>query len=101
MCLAVPGQILELRGADPLTRTAAVRFGAVVKEVNVALTPEARVGDHVLVHVGLAIAALDAQEAARVLSALAALPELSELLELSEQAGPTDSAAVPDGQEAP
>ncbi|MFO0573408.1 MAG: HypC/HybG/HupF family hydrogenase formation chaperone [Polyangia bacterium] len=82
MCLAVPGQILELRGTDPLTRTAAVRFGAVVKEINVALTPEAQVGDHVLVHVGLAIAVLDADEAARVLSALAALSPLDALDEL-------------------
>lgn len=81
MCLAVPGQILELRGTDPLTRTAAVRFGAVVKEINVALTPEARVGDHVLVHVGLAIAVLDADEAARVLRELAALPQPDELVD--------------------
>lgn len=85
MCLAVPGQILELRGPDPLSRTAAVRFGAVVKEVNVALTPEARIGDHVLVHVGIAIAVLDEAEAARVLEALAALGERPE--EMDEVGG--------------
>lgn len=52
-----------------------------VKEINVALTPEARVGDHVLVHVGLAIAVLDADEAARVLRELAALPQPDELVD--------------------
>jgi hydrogenase expression/formation protein HypC len=77
MCLAVPGQIVELRGSDPLTRTAAVRFGAIVKEVNVALTPEVQVGDHVLVHAGIAITVLDPAEAARVLTALDALGEPS------------------------
>lgn len=75
MCLAVPGKVLDLRGDDPLTRTAAVRFGAIVKEVNVALTPEVQIGDHVLVHVGIALTVLDEAEASRVLAALAALGE--------------------------
>lgn len=64
-----------------------------VKEINVALTPEARVGDHVLVHVGLAIAVLDPDEAARVLRALAALPQLDEFNDLGEPDAPGEPEA--------
>ncbi|MFH1566855.1 MAG: HypC/HybG/HupF family hydrogenase formation chaperone, partial [Gemmatimonadota bacterium] len=52
MCLAVPGKLLEITDADPVTRTGRVSFGGVVKEVNLACVPEARVGDYVTVHVG-------------------------------------------------
>ena len=75
MCLAVPGQVLAVVGDDPLTRSARVAFGGIVKEVALAFAPEAREGDYVLVHAGVAIAVLDAAEAARTLAALAALEE--------------------------
>jgi hydrogenase expression/formation protein HypC len=67
MCLAVPGRILAIgsgapvAGAcsdaadDPLWRTAEVDFGGVRQQVSLACLPEARVGDRVLVHVGLAL----------------------------------------------
>ena len=81
MCLAVPGQILELLGDDPLTRSAKIAFAGIVKQVSLALMPEAVVGDYVLVHAGFAIAILDAAQAQRTLDYLAALGELSEHLE--------------------
>jgi hydrogenase expression/formation protein HypC len=56
-----------------------VRFGGIVKEVNLAFVPEARVGDFVLVHVGVAISAVDEAEAARVFAYLGEMGELSEL----------------------
>ncbi|WP_413815271.1 HypC/HybG/HupF family hydrogenase formation chaperone [Bradyrhizobium sp.] len=46
---------------------ARVDFGGIVRRVNLAFTPEARVGDHVLVHVGVVIATID--ENARVFAA--------------------------------
>jgi hydrogenase expression/formation protein HypC len=58
MCLAVPGRVLDSAGDDLLTRTGRVDFGGVIKEISLAYTPEAVVGDHVLVHVGFAIAVL-------------------------------------------
>jgi hydrogenase expression/formation protein HypC len=76
MCLAVPGRITEIindHGDDhdsPLTRRGVVDFGGVRKEVNLALLPEAEVGDHVLVHVGFAMSRIDAHEAERVFSYL-------------------------------
>ena len=71
MCLAIPGQVLTIAGDNPLARTARVDFGGVVKEINLAFTPEARLGDYVLVHVGFAIALIDEAEANRVFELLA------------------------------
>ena len=76
MCLAIPGKVLGIAGDDPLTRTARVDFGGVVKEINLAFTPEARLGDYVLVHVGFAIALIDEEEANRVFELLAAGGEI-------------------------
>jgi hydrogenase expression/formation protein HypC len=84
MCLAVPGQILSTAGDDLLMRTANVRFGGIVKQVNLAYTPEARVGDFVLVHVGFALTILDPAEAGRVFDLLEELGELEELRKADE-----------------
>ena len=78
MCLAVPGQVLAIAGDDPLTRSARVAFGGIVKEIALAFAPEARVGDYVLVHAGVAIAVLDPAEAARTLACLATFEEDAE-----------------------
>lgn len=79
MCLAVPGKILSIAGDDALLRTGRVSFGGVVKEVNLAYTPEAGVGDYVIVHVGFAISTLDEAEAHRVFDYLREMDELAEL----------------------
>lgn len=76
MCLAVPGELLSVVGDDPLTRAGRVRFGEVVRQVNLALLPEAGVGDYILVHVGIAIARIDAAEAERIWVHLRELGEL-------------------------
>ncbi len=78
MCLAVPAKVITLSPGDPLTRTGRVDFGGVVKEINLAFTPEAEIGDYVLVHVGFAISILNEAEAQKVLAELAALDELEE-----------------------
>jgi hydrogenase expression/formation protein HypC len=78
MCLAVPGQVLSIAGDDPIMKTARVDFGGVVKEINLAYTPQARIGDYVLVHVGFAISVLDADEAGRIFRALEELGVLED-----------------------
>ncbi|ETW96621.1 MAG: hypothetical protein ETSY1_25840 [Candidatus Entotheonella factor] len=80
MCLAVPGKILSLVSDDPIMRTGRVSFGGIVKEVNLAYTPEAGVDDYVIVHVGFAISTVDEQEAARVFAYLSELETLGEEL---------------------
>lgn len=72
MCLATPGVILAITTAgpaggqpprpgadDPLWRSAEVDFGGVRQQVSLACLPEARVGDRVLVHVGVALSLVD------------------------------------------
>jgi len=76
MCLAVPGQLLDIRGEDPLERCGRVSFGGVIKEVSLACAPEAKVGDYVLVHVGLAISVIDATEAEEIFRYLRAMGDL-------------------------
>lgn len=75
MCLAVPGHILSVCGDDPMTRLGRVDFGGIIKEINLAFAPEASIGDYVLVHVGFAIAVIDAAEANRILAHLQELTE--------------------------
>lgn len=79
MCLAVPGKILEIEGDDPLFRNARVSFGGLVRKVSLSLVPEARVDDHVLVHVGVALSLVDEKEAAEVWRYLEEMGELEEL----------------------
>jgi hydrogenase expression/formation protein HypC len=81
MCLAVPGKVLSIVGDDPLTRSGRVSFGGIVKEVNLAYVPEAKVGDYVIVHVGFALSVLDETEAQRVFDYLQQMGELAELKE--------------------
>jgi hydrogenase expression/formation protein HypC len=79
MCLAVPGKIVSIEGSDPVLRSGRVNFGGIVKEVNLGYTPEAEVGDYVIVHVGFAISTVDEEEAQRVFDYLREMDELGEL----------------------
>jgi len=47
--------------------------------VSLAFTPEAQVGDYVLVHVGFALSVVDEQEATRIFEMLKQMDELAEL----------------------
>ena len=73
MCLGIPGEILESHAGPGGLRYGTVRFGGAARRVCLAYTPEAVVGDWVVVHAGFAIAVLDEAEAAATLRALAAI----------------------------
>lgn len=79
MCLAVPGKVIEIQGDDPLLRSARVSFAGVIKQVSLTCAPEAKVGDYVLVHVGLAISVVDEKEAEETFSYLRQMGELEGL----------------------
>jgi hydrogenase expression/formation protein HypC len=80
MCLAVPGKIVEVGpNPDPALRSAKVDFAGIRKDISLAFTPEATVGDYVLVHVGFSITVIDEAEAHRVFEALREMDELGEL----------------------
>jgi hydrogenase expression/formation protein HypC len=83
MCLAVPGKIESIDGIDPVLRSGKVNFGGIIKQINLAYVPEARIGDYVLVHVGFAISIIEESEAQEVFEYLRQLGEIAEL----EQSG--------------
>jgi hydrogenase expression/formation protein HypC len=65
MCLAIPGQIIEV--VDGANRLARVDVAGVKRNVNIGLLDEggepAQPGDWVLIHVGFAISKVDEEEA--------------------------------------
>ena len=67
MCLAVPGRLLDRFEGEAGLAFGRVAFGAVQREVCLAYTPQARVGDYLIVHVGFAIQILDEQAAREAL----------------------------------
>lgn len=64
MCLAIPGEIIEVLDRHGM-RFGRVEFGGLVREVCLEYQPASGVGDFVLVHVGFAIATIDREEAER------------------------------------
>ena len=76
MCLAVPALIKAIDGT-----VAQVELGGVELAVSLALTPQARQGDYVLVHTGFAISIVDEAEA---LESLRLLRELAETYPVEE-----------------
>jgi hydrogenase expression/formation protein HypC len=80
MCLAIPGQVVEIiPGGDPTLRRGRVDFGGVRKEVSLAFTPDVALGDYVLVHAGFALNVVDEVEASRIFEELCRMDELREL----------------------
>jgi hydrogenase expression/formation protein HypC len=73
MCLAVPVKITSIEGDQ-----ADVDIGGVSRRVNIALTPEAEVGNYVLLHTGYAINVLNEEEAQETLHLLERLVEAGE-----------------------
>ena len=85
MCLAVPGKILSIDDSgSELMKIGRVSFGGIVKEVNLAYTPEAKVGEYVIVHVGFALNTVDEEEAKRVFQYLDEIEGLDELRETEQ-----------------
>lgn len=85
MCLAVPGRIVSIREDDPPeVRRAKADFGGIQREICLAYTPEAKIGDYVLVHVGFALNVVDEAEAQRVFDTIREMDELAQ----AEEGGP-------------
>ena len=72
MCLAIPGQIVEI--VDPPNRLAKVEVAGVRRTVNIGLLDvddtSAAPGDWVLIHVGFALSKIDEDEARATLALL-------------------------------
>ncbi len=62
MCLGVPLKIIEKID----DKTAYVQMGGSKMEISIVFTPEAKVGDYVLVHAGFAIRVLEEDHALEI-----------------------------------
>jgi hydrogenase expression/formation protein HypC len=74
MCLGIPGKVVEIHEQDDLPM-GKVEFGGILKDVCLSYTPEAQVGDYVLVHVGFAISRMDEAEARETFELIAQIEE--------------------------
>jgi hydrogenase expression/formation protein HypC len=82
MCLAIPGRLEAITNQlDETFRFGRVSFGGIMKEVNLSMVPEAKKGDFVLVHVGVAIGIVDEEEAKKTFEYIRQMGELNELNE--------------------
>ena len=58
MCVAVPSLITAVDGTE-----AEVDIGGISRKASLMLTPDAKIGDYVLIHAGYAISIVDREEA--------------------------------------
>ncbi len=65
MCLAVPSLVKAIDGQEAVVETSGV-----TRKIGIALTPDIKVGDYVLVHTGYAISVIDEREANETLKLL-------------------------------
>jgi len=93
MCLGVPGKVLEIRD-ERGTPMATVDFGGVTKDVCLAYTPEAQVGDYTLIHAGFAITMVDEESALKTLELFEQMGLLEEELGVPSD-GPTIDGSPP------
>jgi len=70
MCLAIPALIKSIANGE-----AEADVGGVSRRISIALTPEVKQGDYVLLHTGYAISVLDEQEAMETLRLLEEMAE--------------------------
>ena len=70
MCLAIPVLVKSIEDKE-----AEVEIGGITRRISLWLTPEAKVGDYVLVHTGYAINILDQAEGEETLRLLEEIAE--------------------------
>jgi hydrogenase expression/formation protein HypC len=73
MCLAIPALIKSIENKE-----AEAEIGGISRRISLWLTPEAKVGDYVIVHTGYAINILDQKEAKETLAILEQIAKLTE-----------------------
>lgn len=74
MCLAIPAQIVRMK-EDNIVEVSVL---GVARDASIDLTPDAKVGDYVLIHAGFAIEVVDPDYAQETLDLVRQMPELLE-----------------------
>lgn len=77
MCLAIPAQIVQMKEDNMVE----VNILGVTRDASIDLTPQAQVGDFVLIHAGFAIEVVDPEFARETLELVKQMPELVDLQE--------------------
>ena len=72
MCLAIPALIKSIDDKE-----AEAEIGGISRRISLWLTPDARVGDYVLLHSGYAINVLDQEQAEETLKLLREIAEFT------------------------
>ena len=72
MCLAIPAKVTEIKEDNLAT----VDILGVTRDISLDLTPQAGVGDYVLVHAGFAIEVVDADYAQETIDLIKQFPDL-------------------------
>ena len=75
MCLAIPAQVTTIND-DSL---ATVDILGVTRTISLDLTPQAELGDFVLVHAGFAIEVISQEDAQETLDLIRQFPELADI----------------------
>lgn len=83
MCLGIPGRIVERCAGEAALAAGLVEFEGLRRHVCLELVPDAAVGDYVIVHAGIAISKVNADEAERLLQHLRAMGEFESPEEIS------------------
>jgi hydrogenase expression/formation protein HypC len=73
MCLAVPALIKEIDGS-----LADADLGGIETRVSILLTPDAKVGDYVIIHAGYAISVMNSGDAEETLALLREIADAHE-----------------------
>ncbi len=80
MCLAIPGKVISIEDTiESVFQIGKVSFSGITKKINLSLVPEAKIGDYVLVHVGVAVSIVDEEEAKKTMNFLQGTGDLEEL----------------------
>ena len=84
MCVGVPGKIEDISNENQL-KMGKVNFEGVTMQVCLETTPDAKVGDYVIVHAGFAISVLDEQEAMETLKTLKEIDAMQTRMDTSQE----------------
>jgi len=75
MCLGIPGKVIEIYEKDGILM-GKVLFGNIKREVCLSFTPDVKLYDYVIVHVGFSISILDEKEAMEIFKTFSEIDEI-------------------------
>ncbi|HWR55836.1 MAG TPA: HypC/HybG/HupF family hydrogenase formation chaperone [Negativicutes bacterium] len=73
MCLGVTAKVVKIAGS-----TADVEFDGVTQTISIAMTPEVKIGDYVMLHAGFAISIIDEKQAEETMELFIELKKMME-----------------------